>query len=443
MEKIKTIILIILVSNSLFLTGTLIFYSPNSDSVSLSEYLPRIQFGQNVDYQLVLKPKEMIYHFGDNIHSLAKPNTYPYSFLEKDLENWSFFNISIQDNEVDWVDTVENKLGIEVVFANELPHSLIASIFKIYETDLTILGVNRLWITSDNEENIITYFISDKRDQVYAAQTSITNDKLIQYITQAEGRPLYQYYLSSDNDKRSRIAKMYYLPIEGVEFKRVKSSYISIAVDDFKQLLFIDPNLAKIYELDNSGDYLYTDGTRSMQFFSEKNYISYFQPLISNQKEIDLESDLYLAIRYINQHGGWDGYYQLQEIRELDGGTQTLLKFQQYLEGIPLLEQDNMYGTINMQVTDGIVSSLKRSVILADKVLERKPIKTLTNSQMISLLQEQNISMDMINTVDLVYKAVREQDHIIFDPYWIIGVAGLGNIEIVAYGSVVQSIGLE
>ena len=443
MEKIKSLVLLLLVFSSVFLSAILIFYSPNSGNIALSEYLPQIHLGQNTEYQAIVRPEKIIYHQGNNNHTVVRPNQYLYSVLEKDFDLWSFYDLSLEYNRIDWLETVENQPGIEVIFPSALPQGIISSIFKLYETNINIYGVNRLWITNDLNDNVIAYFISDERDQIYVAQTSISNTKLIQYTGLASKAPKYSYHLSSENEEKSKVNLMFYLPVEGIELKKIKSSFITVPLDDLKQLLFIDPSIAKIYELENGKDYLYTDGTRSLQFFSEDRYISYFQPIAENKKEVNLENDVSLAIRYINQHGGWDGIYQLAEVKEVVGTKQTFLEFTKYIDGYQLKVLDNIFGSIQLQLTDGFVSSLMRSTIIADKTILSESITTLNDSELLQYLQKKGIEEQTIENIEIQYITSINQGHLSFDPYWVVSIAGQETIEIPADGRVVQGIGLE
>ncbi len=65
-EKIKSIILLLLVLNSLLLSGLLIFYKPSNTIESISEYIPRLKFGKDTTFKLVTNTYQFVIHYRDN-----------------------------------------------------------------------------------------------------------------------------------------------------------------------------------------------------------------------------------------------------------------------------------------------------------------------------------------------------------------------------------------
>ena len=433
LERIKTIILFILVFNSLILSGLLIYYKPDSVNVSISEYLPRPRIGEIKELEELVDPKYVVYHLGNNNHSLVGQNYNSSKVLINDMVEWSFYDFE-QIYEIDWLDLIEHKQGIEIVFSSYLSQSVISSIFKVLSTNIPLDQINRIWLIKEEEDKIKAYFLSDKADKVYLAQTSITADKLANLTLYANDQILYSYHPSYQKGYKT-IKNFFYLPTESISLKKVTMSYNTVPVGDFITLLFIDPSLVRKVEMDNQANILYTDGNRSLQFFVKDYYISYFQPVSENIKETDTEKDLYSALRFINQHGGWDEKYSLATINESLGGNQTLIKFQQVFEGYPIFDSDNKYGSIQIQVSNGLITTFQRPLLLLDKYSELKIVKTITNEQILNQLKEKRIPEQEIKSVELGYIAKLKQNSIILEPYWKIETEHYGFYEIPAYES--------
>ncbi len=429
--------------NSLLLTWLLIFHSPNNSTVSLSEYLPRITFGSESEIQQIIKPTKIIYHLGENRHSLSTPGMESYQKIELDMNHWAFYDFYLVYYGVDWREMIEDKNGIEIIFPHSLSASLLSSMFKVTNTSNKLDSINRIWLSVDNVDNVRAYFISDEEDKVFVSQTSISSQKLTQYTAYSFNQKKYAYYWSSKNET-SFIKQTYYLPKEDLEMKLYRQTYNPVSVGDFIQLLFIDPIMVrKVYEQNNNQNVIYTDGTRSIQYYPNEKYIRYYQPVSDNETEIDINKDAFAAIRFVNHHGGWDGNYYLDKINKMDGASRTAYLFRQYIDGYPIIKNESNYGMIQMQVKDGIINQFQRSMLLLDKSVEVKRVEVMKDIELIQLLEQRNISMGDIKNIELGYKIIETHELLNFTPYWQILLSSDLTIEIPAYESVVHEFGLE
>ncbi|MFT9486668.1 MAG: YycH family regulatory protein [Tepidibacillus sp.] len=417
-ERIKSIILFVLVANSLFLTWFLIFYSPNNEKESPSEYVPRLTFGQELDVKQMIRPKQIIYHLGENSHSLSNTDSEDFKQLEADFDHWSFYEITSISEPIDWTKMIEVEQGIEIVFPFSLPNSVLSSLYKI-STTMYLDQINRLWLVLDQNEKVIVYFISDQKDKVYQAETSISSKKLSQYIASGVNQPRYSYYWAFNKERNINTKPIFYLPNEGLEMKKVRKFITPVSIEDYIQLLFIDPSMVrKVYELGNKESVLYTDGSRSMQFFPNKRVFSYFQPVTDNRKQLDWNNDLAASIRFVNQHGGWVGQYQLDDLGFAEATSQPYFTFQQYVGGYPLLTNKYLIGEINIQLVDGIVSKVEQSMTLLDQDLDTKYIKTSSGPELLKKLEQHKIDAKVITSIELGYQVEKKNDVLELFPHW-------------------------
>lgn len=436
-EKIKSIILLILVLNSLLLSYLLISYKPTNTIESISEYIPRIKFGQDTTLKQVTKPHQFIIHDRDNGHFIINLDKYGHEIILNEMEQWSFYNFSQINEKIDWVDLIENNHGIEIIFPISLPDSLMQSMFKVVSSTELIDNVNRIWIYDEQDGNVGAYFISDEKDIVYKAQTSITVQKLNQYQHIASDQPKYNYYWSYPLDDNKLVDQAYYLPNEGLIIEVQRKIMTPVTIEDFIQLLFIDPSLVKRIEMENENNILFTDGNRSMQYFSDEKYISFFQPVTDNYRQIDLNKDTYAAIRYVNQHGGWDGEYLLDNIEQASGSS--YFKFKKYINGYPLLNEEGNYGAIKLKTTDGIVSAFDRSIIFIENATqELRYEKIYSDKELFELLSVRNVLEEDIAKIELNYVIKTAFEFVLIDPYWIVYLSSGEIIKVPAYGSVVE-----
>jgi len=303
-EKIKSVILFILVIISLVLTSLLNFYNFNDRTVPLLEYYPQIKFGDNIEVLQYLKPTEFIIHFGDNTHTVIKSDNNQYEILDSAIRDWTFYNIELEKSIIKWDDLIKNKEGVEVIFSNPLTFNELINVFEFDNTNYNFENINRLWIY-DEKGSIKAYFISDSLDEVHYSNVLITDELLKNYIVDANSEVTYSFFNSSLNSEDKLVQQMYYLPNEGIDIARVKETYTILSETDLIQMLFINPSAARnVYEQSQKKIVLYTDGINSLQHNIIEKDISYYQPVLDYTDQFDLGKDINAAIKFVNQHGG-------------------------------------------------------------------------------------------------------------------------------------------
>lgn len=409
--------------NSLLLTGLLIFYSPNAN-VSLSEYLPRVRFGANINYQDIPKPKEMIIHYGNNTNVVVRENSNVFEMVNQEMGDWSFYEFSQITYKIPWKDLIENREGIEINFSTPLSNSLISSMYRVITTNPQIDQINRIWMAKGDDDIVKAYFISDTEDKVFVAYTSLSKDKIAALSSQAKDQTSYSYYWSYPINENKLINQVYYLPDDHLRLKVVKKSFTNTSIDDFIQMFFIDPSLVRKVDMNYKENKLFTDGNRSLQFFYKDNYIVYYHPISDYQGKSDMEKDISSAIRFVNQYGGWDDNYFLADINNSQNGTQTTLTFEQQLDGYPLFDQEGRYNNIQIQLTNGIVNSFQRSMIILDKRIESKDTAIMTKDKLLKELATRKIYLNTIKSIEIGYQSKQVQEYYLFEPYWKVDING-------------------
>ena len=435
-EKIKSTILILLVINSLILTWFLVYYSPYNDHTTPLEYQTRLKFGRDLDVTNVLKPKQVVLHKGNNQHHILVNNNIFFKSLEQEMKNWSFHNFYPVYRVIDWQEMMENKQGIEIIFGSGLSNILLMQAFIIPSDIIPFESVNRIWITTDKNDNMIAYFLSDELDKVYAAKTSINHDMLNQYLNVGNDHISFEYYWGQDKDN-VLVKPVFYLPKEEMKAYSFKKFYTPLSDDDFIQLLFIDPAIVrKVYDKDYKDHTLYTDGTRSLQVYPHSYYVNYYYHSSSVQQEMpDIKKELQGAVRFVNQHGGWEGNYQLESVKQIEESEQSLIYFRQYIEGYPLSTNKEKYGEIILRMNNGIVQSYQRALILLDQNFETKEVSIIDGTTLLHLLAEEGISTEDINLVELSYQVKRSKDYLELLPVWNVNYKDRQTIEIPAFQS--------
>jgi len=418
-ERIKTAILILLVINSVILSGLLIFHSPSSGNVSLSEYLPRVKFGDNKEIQELVTPKQFTFHYGENQHTVATFNSDTYEQLKLEMKDWIFYESFTNKEAIDWRDLLENEEGLEIIFPSELPMSILSNVVGVGAQNVSET-IDRIWLYQGNEDYIQAYFISDNKDTVWNVKTSISNQKLTRYLNLNKDAPKYKSYIPVEIEKDKKVVQAFYIPIEPIEMKVYQIPYQVITVDDMIKVLFVDPNMVrKVYETENRNSMLYTDGSRSMEVFSFEDYISYYQPSTLNQKAYSVKRDVQAAIRFVNQHGGWDGSYLLDKTESLQTRNTTLVNFRFYLDGNPVIMSQDNEGQMVIQVTNGTTSSYQRPMLMFNprKIEAIQTVKMLNETSVIQFLEQKGLQLTEIRSIEFYYQLEKHKQQVILIPY--------------------------
>ncbi|TCS80784.1 YycH family regulatory protein [Tepidibacillus fermentans] len=430
-EKVKSIILFLLVINSLILTWILIYYSPNNGNTQISEFLPRARFGQKLSTEKVLGFERMILHFGNNRHTVLYPGSNLFQKLLQEIKNESFYDFVLQQQPIEWKEIIENQKGIELILPVSMPKAFLKNILMISPITEIPDQVNRIWIINHSQTMPIVYFINDHEDKVYAAKTSITSTKLDDLLNSDLHLPLYSYLISNQPNKK--IVSFYYLPEEEVEIQVPRRSMVQITDDHLIQLLFLDHTaVRKVYDQNGGQRMIYTDGSSSLQVYAKEHYLNYFQSISNGQKNLDLEKDLKTAINYINQHGGFGGSYFLTSSQIL-GKNLWEFEFNQYFNGIPVTDKELFQ--YRLQMNNGSIIFFERPTLMFIENLEPLKVKIIPRPAIMEELKKNGIKNGDILAIELTYHLVQKQDHVEFYPYWSVRLKDQPKLEVPAFQS--------
>lgn len=430
-EIVKSIILVILVSLSIVFTGLLSFYDFNKESISILEYYPQIQVGDELEYQEIIKPKRIYVHFGDNSHTMINNSLSLYDVVDKEMRKWIFYGINEIDS-INWVDLLENKKSMEIVFSTPLSFDILKNIFIIGDS-IELKSINRVWIISSENETIEVLFISDELDKVYKGYVSILAKTLDYYIDSGKYEIPYSYHIVNEEDTGDLVKKMYYLPNERFTINRIYEYYSTISENDIMNLLFIDPNMIRtVCTKDSEKSTLYTDGNNSLLYNTENNNIIYYKPYLDSENISNEYEDLITGIDYVNNHGGWDKTNILESVYYSNDSNITSIIFNRYILGYRILDKENDIHTINTKVQNGAVIYYSRTMLLINNLIA-EPVNIYSGKETLKLIQNTGINLEEIKDIELVYLAEKKSEFIILQPEWLITTKTDEQFEIKAY----------
>ncbi len=366
-EKVKTFVLIVLVFASLGQSYILAYSTPHFEAINESEYIETQKMGTQEKLENLINPNEIVLHFGEDRHTVLYPDMTFFNLIYNTLKDErAFEGLHVTNNwSKDWEQYRKNYKGVEIRYHSGISLSLLHGILQIkgdtlYESD----KINRIWLLVNDNQEVHIYFFSDNSPVVYEASNANITEKDIETFV-----GFGTYWAESGHGYQSKTGD-YYIPLQDISMKRLRYSYTSITPEQMENSLFSDPAITRNIQ-EKDGTEIYTDGKRGMQINNEQKWMVFSDSIAPVDSGHNTEDDMYAAVQFINQHGGWNSKYQLYAVnRGLQDGGQTII-FRQYVrpfpESYPVINTGDInFGYIKLVMQKGAVSDYERSLITLD-----------------------------------------------------------------------------
>lgn len=361
-EKIKSLALALLVVCSLVQSYFLIYQLPGSNPVVKTEndYIRTENMGASLEAETMLFPAQIAVHMGEGKHTLFYPDSTFYNLIYSRLKGRQFdgFQRYAVDN-VNWTEIRSQNIGVELEFGGGVPIGLLQRVMQIASDPLfDAESINRLLIyNTGTEDQVRVFFFSSRGDVVYeATKADLTMQDVQQQVD--FGKDWVPYTLEEG----------YYLPEQAVDMVQVGLGIGLYSTEQMQRSLFFDPSITR-YIREKDGSEIYTDGKRSLQVRQDRNWINYTDPAAPSAGENSPSKNVLSAVDFVNQHGGWNGKYRLEQMNDGAGGNQQRVVFQQYYGtgpsgAFPILDLAAFhYGVISLEVRQGTITGYERSLI--------------------------------------------------------------------------------
>ncbi|BBH23417.1 hypothetical protein Back11_47620 [Paenibacillus baekrokdamisoli] len=377
MEKLKTGLLAALVILSLVQSYLLAYSMPGlGATISSAQDLinPGEPIGQEEKVENVIFPEDMVLHLGKGKHTVLYPATNFYNLIYGKIQSREFKGFQRNSlSIVDWNAVRNNDLGVELRFGQGVPAELLSKALKLEGAQLMQDDViSRIWIfkNSDHDE-VRTYFFSNDGITIYeSVRADLTAQDVQMYVGYGEFQ--VQYQLVGDD---------IYLPLGPVEGLQSTVGYALYSPDQMQHNLFFDPGVTRTIS-DRSGSQIYTDGKRGLQIEQNGKWMSYTDPVAGQGLKDNEIENVYAAISFINQHGGWDGLHRFIHFDTLEDSQ--MVRFQQYYGSYPLVSiQSFMFGQMKLRLQQGVVSEYERSLLTLQNRAESKEILWLPGGDLL------------------------------------------------------------
>ncbi|WP_054958331.1 YycH family regulatory protein [Paenibacillus dakarensis] len=411
-ERIKTAILLVLVLGSLVQSYFLIYRLPGSESVARTEnaYIKTETMGPDEKVENLIYPKKMIIHMGEDKHTVFYPDQMFYDLVYNRLKGREFEGFQRRTvNNMDWSKLRSSSKGIEMSFGSGMPVTLLQKVMQI-KPDSLFEGENidKLWVYSiDGEPKVHALFFSTEGGVVYeAAQVDLTVQDIHQLVD--FGQDWVPYTMLEGTSL--------YIPEQPLNMVNVELAIDMYTVEQMQRSLFFDPSITRNIQ-ERDGSEIYTDSKRSLQVDERQNWMSYTDPAAPPSGESSPGKDVLSAVDFVNQHGGWNGSYRVNQSEDNEG--LTLVEFQQYHRGYPILNTaDFHFGTMKVELQNGTVTSYERSLLyVKSEELKKKLVKLPAGEE---LQEKLGILAGNMRVVDVepVYLPILKETGLWLKPAW-------------------------
>lgn len=417
-ESIKSVLLFTLILSGLVQSYLLAYSTPHFESINQMEYIETQRIGTQEKAENLIYPEQLLLHFGDNTHTVFYPDSTFYGLIYNILQERTFEGLRVTNvQSVDWEQLSKNNRGIELRYLKGISLNMLHSIFSIKgDTLYDSERINRIWIFIDENQVVRTYFFDDNQTTVYEiSNTNITEKDVETFVGFGE-------YWKSIGNQYHTVDGNYYLPDKEIDINQLRFTYTTISAEQMENSLFSDPGITRNIQ-EKDGTQIYTDGKRGLQVKQNRLWMLYSDSIAPVDGRFNESEELYTAVQFINQHGGWNGKYQIHAIRSLNGEEGQEFLFRQLVRSFPesypiISSADDNFGYIRIVLQKGAVSEYERSLIILDQKNDLKRSSSLPGGKQLErMIADYNKRYKIIAVIP-AYHPVIAKDYVDLIPAW-------------------------
>lgn len=413
-DKLKSIVLTILVLLSIFLTWNLWTYQPNYETMENGNYVAQVNVSEKQEVKKIVRPDLVLYHIKGEHHGTANP--YELDKLMKELSRWVFYDVRNETNRVGNINELTRANGnVEIVFPTDVPVDLYRNVLHFEEKKLPSFNFDKMIVNVENpdSDNGIVYFVSTNGQQVY--KSSINASFLTDFTRDFyRGSGQYPRYFAYNTGKQTL-----FLPENETEMIEYKYLPVTLNSTEFKEALFNDPTFVQKSIIPQYGEE-YTNGSSKMTINSNRDMLLYVNPTVESNYTESSSDLVKRSIDFVNEHGGWTDSYRYAEKDE----SQHKVIFRLYSDdGYPVF---NDYGMSEINETWGRTEINKYvrpdiSLELPIKAEMRKIMAPSGHEALNYIFNKKGIKPELLEKVTLGYKMERDSKTsrlILLEPAW-------------------------
>ncbi|WP_307257383.1 YycH family regulatory protein [Oikeobacillus pervagus] len=415
-EKIKSMLLTILVIISISLTWNIWTYQPNYETID-NGYVYDAPISESRDISSLIKPYKVIFHLNDAHYGTVKERDI--DGILSEINKWGFYNFRNITNtlsERDFHRLMTERSQVEIIFPTPIPLQTYKGVLNFEDRNLPKAHFDRIAINSVgiNENKTVVYFISLKDRTVFESNVSsstLANFKN-RFMNKAHTYSKYMDYKVHDH-------YTIYLPEKAQTLTRNKSIPNSLDPEKFKDALFNNPYYVKRAVKANGEEY--TDSYSLMRVNYTNNMIFYVNPAqeIEAEKQTPSNELIEKSIKFVNEHAGWSDKYRLFDVNPGD----PIVSYRLFIEGYPVFNEEGMAEILQFWGKEQIYKYVRPYFIL-DTFLptEDTEMELPPGSEVIKMVENQKgFNPSMLEDITIGYKLMHDPQTpkiLVLEPAW-------------------------
>ncbi|MGM7703259.1 two-component system activity regulator YycH [Pseudalkalibacillus sp. Hm43] len=434
-ERIKSVLLTLLILLSIFLTWNLWTYTPQNNVLEEQEpFKSAIEEGEKKKLSDIIQPKQII------LHENGKHYWF-YGYGQEKLYN------SIQSNLLTSGDIKNKKIenpeyGITISYPTPIPVEVLKETFNFSgESARAKLNgdkaVEKIICFKENNGWKLQFIIGDRKSNSETDQIVNSNQVIEYQLSNPDDIDNTVVELEEDEDiektevvQRSFQRKDYYWPKENMTLDNYKVPANTIDIELFVKALLPPDVVSKT-----------SNETETTLFLRQRSQIKYFKnreefTYINNQysqEEVIRQNAIIQSLDFINSHAGWtydfylEHYYDAEE-DPTTNNKQKDLTYRLLMHGFPVMEGlpgSRSIGSMDLEYTYNQVTKYNRYLDFPEEDYKHVPVgetKIQDDEAVLNALKrlEETYSNLKVTDVTIGYKANKEQDVDRYDivPTW-------------------------
>lgn len=372
-ERVKTIVLAILVIMSIFLSLKIINYQPAFKKMQKEKNVQENFFQKVVSGEKLLSPVQMIIH-SDGEH-FGRSTEIQLRDVMDELSKSTIVNlkdISSNYSDINLSESIRDFKNLELVFADSIPFDVYKKYIKISQKSNLNINFDRIIIPLETGENSIL-FVSMENKKVIEAK--IDNERKKEFLQLVESFKSTMVRVSPTivNDK------IMYFPSTEVKIAEKKYFRKFINQKKIEQALFSDST--NLRQSVSGNVETVSDGISMMNLFLDSFTMTYVKPLLGDFENIELSEKLNRSIDFVNSHAGWDERYRYVESNDFESSV----RFRLFINNSPVFNNKGM-SEINVRTGKENIEMYSRPIFYLD--FELPDLKEYTLRSGIDVLEQ-------------------------------------------------------
>jgi regulatory protein YycH of two-component signal transduction system YycFG len=417
-EKMKSIVLTLLVFISIFLTYNLWTYQPGYDTIDSNETFD-VSVGEKIEEtdlsKALVKPYQLFYHSGNK--TVGTLDGKEMGNVIKGLSSWTLFDLKDYSNQYskDEMKTIiQGAKKIEILFPDTVPLSVYSHVIHFEDKNIPAASFDRIVIDLNtvNSDAGTIYFASLDSGKKYFYECRVNLESLQKFeknfLKQVTS---FEEYIEQPLNSKKNI----FLPRSPKEYKSYRFYADTLSLEDFKKALFSDPNNVEVTKntFINIPSVMKTD--------EEYSTLSYINLSVDNDTSIPPASLFQKSMEFVNDHGGWTDDYHFYSISSVE----NKIVYRLFVENHPVFNENNM-AELTQEWGSNSLSKYERPYFRLDMVSKnaiRDVLLPSGASVLYALKKDSTIKIEEVEDIVVGYKMTRDTNEsnkkfLIFEPSW-------------------------